>query len=171
MERAHLAIVLAFACAACPGAGRDVVPETHDVRGTAPDASAPPRNDDYAYVVRRPHGAVGLVGAHFMSDADAHRIVDRIADDLEGCARRVEQRGELVEGAVQLVAVTGSRGTAEVTDIRFAPGGPVAANALECIIAPLRATTLPAATNAGVPALAIEAKWGAVRATLDASTP
>jgi hypothetical protein len=96
-----------------------------------------------------------------MSDADAQRIVDRVADDLETCARRVEQRGELVEGAVQLVAVTGSRGTAEVTDVRLAPGGPVAANALECILAPLRATTLPAATRAGVPALAIEATWGA----------
>jgi len=97
-----------------------------------------------------------------MTDADAHRIVDRIADELEACARRVEQRGDLVEGAVALVAVTGSRGTGEVTDIRLAPGGPVAANALECIIAPLRASPLPKATQ-GVPALAIEATWGPVR--------
>lgn len=158
------ALVLGLSVAACPSPPRDVVPETHDVRGATPDAAAPPPDQGpYTYVTRRPHAAVGLVGAHFMSDAEAARIVDRIADDLEACARRVEQRGELVEGAVQLVAVTGSRGTAEVTDLRLAPGGPVAANALECIVAPLRATTLPAANKAGVPALAIEATWGAAK--------
>lgn len=171
------ALVLGLSVAACPSPPRDVVPETHDVRGATPDAAAPPPDQGpYTYVTRRPHAAVGLVGAHFMSDAEAARIVDRIADDLETCARRVEQRGELVEGAVQLVAVTGSRGTAEVTDLRLAPGGPVAANALECIVAPLRATTLPAANKAGVPALAIEATWGAAKhadggAGRDASGP
>ena len=173
-------IAFGIGVVACPGPPRDVVPETHDVRGDrVPDggSSAPrPEQSPYAYVARRPHAAVGLVGAHFMSDADAARIVDRIADDLEACARRIERRGELVDGAVQLVAVTGSRGTAEVTDLRLSPGGPVAANALECIVAPLRATTLPAANKAGVPALAIEATWGqAARsdggADADASRP
>lgn len=158
---AALALALALVLVGCPSPGRDVVPETHDVRGEAPDAAAPPRSEGYTYVARRPHGAVGLVGAHFMTDADAQRIVDRVADDLESCARRLEQRKELVEGALQLVAVTGSRGTAEITDVRFAPGGPVAANALECIVAPLRASAFPAATKAGVPAVAIEATWGA----------
>ncbi len=172
-----LALGLGLSVAACPSPARDVVPETHDVRGATPDAAAPPPDQGtYTYVARRPHAAVGLVGAHFMSDAEAARIVDRVADDLESCARRVEQRGELVEGAVQLVAVTGSRGTAEVTDLRIAPGGPVAANALECIVAPLRATTLPAANKAGVPALAIEATWGPAKrsdggAETDASRP
>ncbi len=164
-------VALAGALVGCPTPGRDVVPESRDVRGDAVDAGAGahPPADAYTYVARRPHGAVGLVGAHFMSDADAQRIVDRIADDLETCARRVEQRGELVEGALQLVAVTGSRGTAEISDVRFAPGGPVAANALECIIAPLRANSFPAATKAGVPAVAIEATWGiAPSANLDA---
>ena len=170
MRVTWIAAAASFALVAgCPPP-RDTVPETNDVRGARADASAP-RADDYVYVVRRPHGAVGLVGAHFMSDFDAHRIVDRIADDLETCARRVEQRGELAEGAVQLVAVTGSRGTAEITDIRLAPGGPVAANALECILAPLRATTLPAAASAGVPALAIEATWGPARNAQDAAAP
>jgi hypothetical protein len=157
------ACACALASAGCPTPGRDVVPETRDVRGAVADAGAPPPNGDYVYVVRRPHGDVGLVGAHFMSDADAKRIVDRVADDLEACATRVEQRGDLATGAIQLVAVTGSRGTAEVSDMKLAPGGPVAANALECIVAPLRASAFPAATNAGVPALAIEATWGAAR--------
>ena len=159
---AFVVLASAFSLGACPAPDRDVVPETHDVRGPVPDAAAPPRADAYVYVARRPHAAVGLVGAHFMTDADAQRIVDRVADDLESCARRLEQRNELVEGALQLVAVTGSRGTAEITDVRFAPGGPVAANALECIVAPLRANAFPAATKAGVPAVAIEATWGIV---------
>ena len=164
-------LVSTVALVGCPTPGRDVVPDSRDVRGDADgvDAGARPPADAYTYVARRPHGAVGLVGAHFMSDADAQRIVDRVADDLESCARRVEQRGALVEGALQLVAVTGSRGTAEISDVRFAPGGPVAANALECIIAPLRATTFPAATKSGVPAVAIEATWGiALSANTDA---
>lgn len=173
MKRIASALVLGSAIAACPAPPRDVVPETHDVRGDVADAAPPPGAEPspYTYVARRPHASVGLVGAHFMSDADARRLVDRVADDLETCARRVEQRGELAEGAVQLVAVTGSRGNAEVTDLRVAPGGPVAANALECIVAPLRASSLPAASKAGVPALAIEATWGpATRADASAET-
>jgi hypothetical protein len=151
--------VLGLGLSACPAAGRDVVTDSHDVRGVTPDASGTPRTDGYAYVARRPHGAVGLVGAHYMKDDEAHRIVDRVADELETCARRLDESGALVEGALQLVAVTGARGTAEITDIRFAPGGPVAANALECIVAPLRASPFPAGTDAGIPAVAIEATW------------
>jgi hypothetical protein len=156
-----LAALVTLVVAGCP-APRDTVPETHDVRGTTDaDAAAPTRRDDaYAYVVRRPHTAVGLVGAHFMTDADAHRIVDRIADDLEACARRLEQQGGLVSGAAQLVAITGSRGNGEVTDLHVSPGGAVAANALECIVAPVRASIMPGATRAGIPALAVEATWG-----------
>jgi hypothetical protein len=166
VARIVLASTWVLALVGCPGPGRDVVPESRDVRGETrgetPDAGAGSRSsaEGYVYVARRPHGAVGLVGAHFMSDADAQHIVDRVADDLDSCARRLEQRGALVEGALSLVAVTGSRGTAEITDVRFAPGGPVAANALECIIAPLRANAFPTATKAGVPAVAIEATWG-----------
>jgi hypothetical protein len=148
--------------ASCPAPPRDVVPETRDVRGAvdADASTSPAPGDGYLHVARRAHGAVGLVGAHFMTDDDARRIVEHVADDLEACAARVERRGALVAGAVQLVVVTGSRGTAEVTDLTLAPGGPVAANALECILAPLRATALPAARAGGAPALALEATWG-----------
>ena len=160
--RIALAAALASALLACPPSGRDVVPETHDVRAAADvdgGAAAPPRTDGYAYVARRRHGAVGLVGAHYMKDDEAKRIVDRVADELESCARRLEAGGALVEGALSLVAVTGAGGTADISDIRFSPGGPVAANALECIVAPLRASPFPAGTDAGLPAVAIEATW------------
>ena len=154
----QIALLLLAAC----GPTRDVVPESHDVRTDAPDAAVP-RTDGYAYVARRPHGAVGLVGAHFVGVADAQKLVDRVADDLEACARRLEGAGALVEGAVQLVAVQGARGTADISDVRFAPGGAVAANALECIIAPLRASPFPSGTDAGLPAVAIEATWAPSR--------
>ncbi len=156
---ALIAAIVAMIAIGCSPNVRDVVPESRDVRGAEVDASVPPPSDGYAYVARRAHGAVGLVGSHFMSPDDARRLVDRIADDLEACAARLEQRGDLAEGALQLVAISGARGTAEVTDIRFAPGGPVAANALECIVAPLRASPFPGPTAAGSPALAIEATW------------
>lgn len=155
-----LATAAAIACAGCPRPDRDVVPETRDVRGQASDdAGAAPRAEPYTYVARRRHATVGLVGARFVATAEARRLVDHIADELEMCARRLEARGQLAHGAAQLVAAHGPHGNAEVTDIRLSPGGPVAANALECIVAPLRATTLPAAKGDGVPAIAIEATW------------
>jgi hypothetical protein len=164
------ALARALALASCSPA-RDVIPESRDVRGVIPDASAPqsapqnaPPRDGYTHVARRAHGVVGLVGAHFMTDEDAKHILERVADDLEACAARLEERGELAEGALSLVAVTGPRGNAEVTDVRFAPGGPVAANALACVIAPLRASTFPAATDRGLPALALDATWAPSRA-------
>jgi hypothetical protein len=164
-----LALAHALTLASCSPA-RDVIPESRDVRGVVPERSAPsalqgaPQKDGYTLIARRAHGVVGLVGAHFMTDEDARHILERVADDLEACAARLEPRGELVEGALSLVAVTGPRGNAEVTDVRFAPGGPVAANALACVIAPLRASTFPAASDRGLPALALDATWAPVRA-------
>ncbi len=158
-------LVAAIALAGCPsGNSRDVVPVARDVRlGPEGGAATPPTSPDgYAYVAKRARASLGLVGSRNMKEEDARRALDRIADDLDACAARLEKRGALVDGAVQLVALGNDRGTAEITDVRLAPGGPVAANALECIIAPLRASSL--APNA---TLAIEATWGPVYGTVD----
>ncbi|MBX3185632.1 MAG: hypothetical protein KF819_01400 [Labilithrix sp.] len=163
-KRALAAIAAVASLVACPGPGRDVVPETHDVHVTNGDASAADASHDaYVYVTRRPRAAIGLVGAHDMADDEARRIVDRVADELETCAARVEQRGALAHGAAQLVIVAGPRGNAEISDMRLEPGGPVAANALECIVAPLRATPMTPSSGPRPPALAIEATWGPIR--------
>lgn len=103
-----------------------------------------------------------------MRDEDARLIVERIADDLERCATRLEAQGLLVDGAVRVVAVAGPNGTPAL-NVRLAPGDAVAQNALLCIVAPIRATTLPPPSAAGTPGLAIEATWGPVTVRLDRS--
>jgi hypothetical protein len=160
------------AFAAC-SPSRDVVPETRDVRMAAPPASAAPNPDGYSYVARRPHGAIGLAGMRFIAAEEARRVVDRLADELETCSRRLEQQGTLVEGAARLVAVSGQKGNADVSDMQLAPGGPVAANALLCIVAPVRSTPFPNASDGGIPAVLVEATWAPFSTTAgrDASAP
>lgn len=144
--------------AACPPP-RDVVPDTHDVRGQ-PDATAP--QEGYAYVVRRPHGVVGLVGSRNMRDEDAHRFSDRIADELEACARRLEAEGALAEGAASLVIVATNRGAPEVNDLRVASGPGVAKTALLCLIAPIRSMNfVPGEASS----MGVEVTWGPGRGT------
>ncbi len=125
-----------------------------------PDAG----NDDaYVHVARRPHGVVALAEARHMKDEEARAIVERIADELERCATGLEAQDLLVEGAARVVAVAGPNGTPAL-NVRFAPGDAVAQNALLCLVAPVRATTLPLPTPRGTPGLAIEARWGPSRA-------
>lgn len=155
--RALFAIVATLACSACSPSPRDVVPESRDVRVT-PDAGA---TDAYVHVARRPHGVVALAEARHMKDEDARAIIERIADDLERCATSLEAQRLLVDGAARVVAIAGPNGTPAL-NVRFAPGDAVAQNALLCIVAPVRATTFPAATS-GTPGLALEATWGPVK--------
>ena len=121
-----------------------------DAGGVAPDA--------YVYVARRAHGVVALAEARNMTNDEARIIVDRIADELETCAGRLEQDGSLVDGATRIVAVAQPTGPPAM-NVRLAPGGPVAQNALLCLVAPVRAITFPP-SKTGAPGLAIEATWG-----------
>jgi hypothetical protein len=143
-----------------PASPRDVVPESRDVRAT-PSAG---NGDAYVYVAKRPHGTVALAEARHMSDEEARAIVDRVADELERCATGLEAQRLLVEGALRVVAVAGPDGTPAL-NVRLAPGDAVAQNALLCIVAPLRATQLPSPRPNATPGLAIEATWGAARAS------
>ncbi|MBX3208008.1 MAG: hypothetical protein KF764_23375 [Labilithrix sp.] len=158
--RAFVALVLSLsACSlsGCSPSPRDVVPESRDVRVT-PDAGG----DAYVHVARRPHGVVALAEARRMTDDEARAIVERIADELERCATSLEAEGMLVEGAARVVAVAGPNGTPAL-NVRLAPGDAVAQNALICLVAPVRATSLPPPTAGGTPGLAIEATWGPAR--------
>ena len=146
------------ALVSCGPAPRDVVPETEDRRVIPDGCAAATAEDAYVYVARRPHGAVGLAEARHMKDEDARTFIDRVADDLERCATALDAQHILVEGAVRIVAVAGPRGTPAL-NVKLAPGDAVAQNALLCIIAPIRGASLPAASDSGQPALALEATW------------
>jgi hypothetical protein len=153
-ERRIALLSLAVALVACSPSPRDVVPESRDVR-VLPDAGP---GDAYVYVARRPHGAVALAEARHIPDEEARRIVEHLADELDRCATALTARGLLVEGAARIVAVAGPTGTPALS-VRLAPGDAVAQNALLCLIAPVRALTLPP-PNETTPGLAIEATWG-----------
>jgi hypothetical protein len=125
---------------------------------TEADAEPPP--DTYEHVARAPHGIIALAEARHMAPAEAREIVERLTRDLDACAAELEAQGTLVDGAARIVAVSGPRGTVEGLNVRLAPGGAVAQNALLCLVAPLRAITFPKGTGGGAPAIAIEATWG-----------
>jgi hypothetical protein len=160
------AAALALAAACAPAAGRDVVPETHDVHleGDASGGSGNGNGGAYAYVTRRPHGVVALAGTQNLAVDDARRIVDRLADELDACARGLETQGTLTVGAARYVVAGLARG-ADVTDLQLETGTAVARNALLCLVAPARAVPFPPATgDGGVPALMIEATWNPIQA-------
>lgn len=163
-HRSLLTVLLAsWGLASCGSNGpRDVVPDSRDVRVTSQDAGVPANPDAYVHIAKRRHGVVALAEARQMSEADAKALVDRWADDLERCATGLEAAGTLVEGAARIVAVGGPDGTPAL-NVKLAPGDAVAQNALLCLIAPVRASTLPAAKMGAAPGLAIEATWGPPR--------
>lgn len=148
-------MLLLFLGGACSPTGpRDIAVDAPHVVGSADAGGAAATNDTYVYVARRRHGVVGLAEARGMTDAEARAIVDRIADDLESCAQRLDAQGALVEGAARLVAVADAAGTPAV-NVKLAPGGAVAQNALMCLVAPVRSIPFPKSGG-----LAVEATWG-----------
>jgi hypothetical protein len=159
--KASARLVLATALAAGCSPSRDIVPETHDVRvATQPDSGTA----GYAYVAKRLHGTLALNGTKSLADEDAHRLLDKLADDFEACAARLEADGSLVEGAARFVVAAGPHGTGEVSEMQLAPGGPVAANALLCLVAPARASSFAGGGGGAVPAILVDAAWNPVRA-------
>lgn len=153
------------------GPSRDVVPETRDVRVVEGEQAARAGGGGYARVARRPHGVVALADARQLTDDDAQRLVDRVADDLERCSAQLEREGALVDGAARIAAQIGPRGTPEGFDVRVAPGGAVAANALLCVIAPIRALTLSAPPGGTTPTFTLDATWAPTGAPRSAAPP
>ncbi len=160
--RASLALCLA--AAACAGAARDVVPESHDIRETVPEggAKAPP-GETYVYVAKRPRGVVALAEARGISHDTAIRAVDHLAEELDACALRLAREHKLVLGSGRIVAQIGPDGVVRGLAVKTEPGGAVAANLLTCVVTPLRLTTFPATdgdAGAGMRGIAIETEWG-----------
>ena len=146
------AVALLLACSPT----RDVVPETHDVRGA--DAGPSPSAGDYVYVATHPHATIGVVAVREMTAEDAKRIAEKLASDLEACALSLEPSGRLAVGAAKYTVGASQKGTGEIGEIRLAPGNDVAANALLCIAAPVRTTSFPQGSS-----MLLEATWNPVR--------
>jgi hypothetical protein len=153
-------VALAAIVAACGGGGRDVVPTTRDVQVAAGDAT----RSAYAYVARRPLGFVALARQTGLGEDLAARAADHLADALDACATDVAAKGRLVEGAIRIDATVTPSGTIAVSHVTIAPGDGVAANALLCVVAPLKLTTFPAVTSEGANtaprSFAIDVSWG-----------
>jgi hypothetical protein len=144
--------------ASCAGGARDVVPESRDVVKAEPAAAS---GDGYVYVARRSLGVVALAEARGIGEETASRAVDRIADKMDACALDLARQGKLVDGAVRVVAPVGTDGAIGALNVKLAPGNGVAANAILCVIAPLKLLAFPPAEgDAGARGLAIEAEWG-----------
>jgi hypothetical protein len=155
---ATLACVLL--AASCGGGTRDVVPETHDVRAGDPAARANGKQDAYAFVARRPMGSVALSSEHGLGLEIASGAVAHLADSMDACATGLARSGKLVDGAVRVSASVAPGGAVTVARVTVAPGDAVAANALLCVLAPLKMITFaPGDANADR-ALAIDATWG-----------
>jgi hypothetical protein len=146
-------------CSAC-GGGRDVIPETHDVRGVA--AGAGERDPgDYEYVARRAMAVVGVAEARGFEAATTAAVTDRLADALEACAEGLSGQGKLADGAARIAAHIAPDGTPGGLALRIGPGDAVKANALLCFIAPFKLTTFPLARPGdGDRGIALEATWG-----------
>ncbi len=147
------------ACAA----SRDSIPESRDVRvaaeanGESPAAQA----DGYLYVARRPLGLIGLADFRGVDVAIARAAAEKLADSLDTCATELGRTGKLTQGAARLVAQVGPDGDVQGVKLTTSPGAAVTANALLCLVSPLKLIAFPAGSaDAGDRGLALEATWG-----------
>ena len=102
---------------------------------------------------------VALAEARGLDDADARRAIDHLADALDACATDLGRHDKLVDGAVRVVAQIAPDGS--VSGLNVKVGQAATANAILCVIAPLKLTSFPASeADAGARGLAIEATWG-----------
>lgn len=142
--------------AACPRrAVQDVVPDTHEVRADA----GPISQEGYVHVVKKRHVTMALAEARGIGDEAGVAITESLAARFEECAAKLEKEGQLVEGAARLVAVAGPTGRAEGFNLKVAPGGPVAQNALLCLMPAAKLVVFPD-SDGGQRGVAIECTWG-----------
>ncbi len=153
----RLAVACALCALSCAGANRDVVPETHDVRA---GESGSDKQDSYAFIARRPMGFVALSNEHGLGPEIASGAVGHLADSLDACATGLARNGRLVDGAVRVSATIGPEGSVSVSHVTVAPGDAVAANALLCVIAPLKMITFTPVDAKAQRGIAIDASWG-----------
>jgi hypothetical protein len=145
-----IALVFLLGCAAGPS---DIVENGHDVRGA--DAGGP--RGAYIYAAKRPLVAIGLAEATNVSDADAHRVVDTLADSATACFKR---SANLAQGGARITIPIDDGGVVGAPQVTFSPQEATVVGML-CLLAPLRISSFsPATRDAGARSLTIESAWG-----------
>jgi hypothetical protein len=158
--RGRVAVACALFATSCGGGTQDVVPETRDVRAGESQGDAGAKQDAYAFVARRPMGFVALSREEGLGAEIAAGAVGHLADSLDACAMGLARSGKLVDGAVRVSASIAPDGSVVVTHVTVAPGDAVAANALLCVIAPLKMITFAPGDAKTARGIAIDASWG-----------
>jgi hypothetical protein len=155
-----LTFALAISALSC-SPGRDVVPVSKDITNNAVGTDGPKPVDAYEYVARRKLGTVALAEGRGIPKEVAGRAVDALADRLQACAADLEKSGKLVRGATRVVAAIEPDGSVNGLNVKVSQGKAAAANAILCVISPLRALTFPAVDGdaGGARGIAIEAAW------------
>jgi len=144
------ALSLLGACAAGPN---DIVENGHDVR----DASTTAPRGAYVYAAKRPLVAIGLAEASNVSEADAHRAVDSLADSAAGCFKRAQN---LAQGAARITIPIDEGGVVGAPQVDISPREATVVGML-CLLAPLRMMPFsPASGDAGARSITIESAWG-----------
>jgi hypothetical protein len=162
VRRGVVALVFAFTSVSCGGGGDADRAEAPDGTGDSRvyDAGAPRAENAYDYVAQRRLAVVGLAEARGLSKEIADATVDTIADALDGCAKRLEGEGKLTSGAARVVAIIDKGGAVAGMKPTFSAGGPVEANAILCLVAPMKQLTFAPTSDDAQRGLAIEATWG-----------
>jgi hypothetical protein len=141
---------LAIGIAGCAAGGpHDVLDGTG--REVQVDASAP--RSGYVYVARRALVAVGLAASQGLTDEEAHRAVDRLADEASACFKRSK---ELAAGATHIVLPIDPGGTTGAPTVTFSPQTSAVVG-MVCILAPIRLSTFAPGSARSI---TIEAAWG-----------
>ena len=145
-------LVVALSLVACAAGPSDVVENGHDVRA---DAGGP--HGAYVYAAKRPLVAIGLAEATNVSESDAHRAVDGLADTAAACFKRAKNLGQ---GAARITIPIDEGGVVGTPDVTISPQDATGLGML-CLLMPLRmATFSPASGDAGARSLTIESACG-----------
>jgi hypothetical protein len=150
---------LSVQTAAC-GAGRDVIPESHDVQ--AAPSTSPAASGGYEYIAKRPLGVVAVAESRGLPRAVVTALVDRLADALDACATRLSNEGRLSPAAARVAVHVERDGSQSNLALTLTPGPGPTANALLCFVSPFKLVKFPAADiDPSARGLALEASWGA----------
>jgi hypothetical protein len=152
-------LVSVFACSA---AGRDVIPESHDVH-EAHVAAPSGAEGGYEHAARRPMGMVAIAESRGLDKQAAAQLIDKLADSLDACATRLASEGKLSPGAARVAARIDRDGSPSGLALTLTPGPGPTANALLCFVSPFKLLRFPAAdVDPATRGLAVEAVWGSV---------